>query len=172
MSKQFDYLKKEFPKNYTNIVLEHKAVNKVFTFCDAESQYLLFTGMFNEVNGGKGIVDELENYLVNFLIKKYECQAFARASAYVLEDQTKFIGFDIKSIDNKIWSQQNIFQVDDENKVTKVDKDYSNSSDANSICPQVKSYFTEIDFPEDTKEYLNNLYQQIQPNFQVIKLKK
>ena len=50
MLKEFNYLKKEFPIIYKNIVLEHKAVNKVLTFCDDKNQYLLFTGMFSEVN--------------------------------------------------------------------------------------------------------------------------
>jgi hypothetical protein len=36
----------------------------------------------------------------------------------------------------------------------------------------MSSYFEEIDFPKDTKEYLNNLYEQVKPSFQVIKLKK
>jgi len=172
MLKEFDYLKNEFPKIYKDIVLEHKAVNKVLTFCDDESQYLLFTGMFTGVNSGKGITEELETYLVNFLVGKYKAKAFARAAAYVLEDQTAFIGFDFKSIDNNIWSQQNIFHVDDEGKVMDVDDNFSNSSDKNNICPLVNSYFDEIDFPKDTKEYLNNLYEQVKPSFQVIKLKK
>ena len=72
MIKEFEYLKKEFPKKYISIVLEHQAVNKVLTFCDNENQYLLFTGMFSEVNGGKGINDELESYLVNYLVEKYK----------------------------------------------------------------------------------------------------
>ena len=72
MNKQFDYLKKEFPKTFKDIVLKHKAVNKVLTFCDVDNQYILFTGMFSEVNGGKGISDELETYLVNFLAEKYK----------------------------------------------------------------------------------------------------
>ena len=172
MLKEFDYLKNEFPKIYKDIVLEHKAVNKVLTFCDDESQYLLFTGMFTGVNSGKGITEELETYLVNFLVGKYKAKAFARAAAYVLEDQTAFIGFDFKSIDNNIWSQQNIFHVDDEGKVMDVDDNFSNSSDKNNICPLVNSYFDEIDFPKNTKEYLNNLYEQVKPSFQVIKLKK
>ena len=172
MLKEFDYLKNEFPKIYKDIVLEHKAVNKVLTFCDNENQYLLFTGMFTGVNGGKGITEELETYLVNFLVGKYKAKAFARAAAYVLEDQTAFIGFDFKSIDNNIWSQQNIFHVDDEGKVMDVDDNFSNSSDKNNICPLVSSYCEEIDFPKDTKEYLNNLYEQVKPSFQVIKLKK
>lgn len=172
MLKEFDYLKNEFPKIYKDIVLEHKAVNKVLTFCDDENQYLLFTGMFAVVNSGKGITEELETYLVNFLVGKYKTKAFARAAAYVLEDQTAFIGFDFKSIDNNVWSQQNIFHVDDEGKVMDVDDNFSNSSDKNNICPLVNSYFDEIDFPKDTKEYLNNLYEQVKPSFQVIKLKK
>ena len=49
---------------------------------------------------------------------------------------------------------------------------FSNSSDKNNICPLMSSYFEEIDFPKDTKEYLNNLYEQVKPSFQVIKLKK
>ena len=114
MLKEFDYLKKEFPKIYKDIVLEHKAVNKVLTFCDNENQYLLFTEMFTVVNGGKGINEELETYLVNFLVGKYKTKAFARAAAYVLEDQTAFIGFDFKSIDNNIWSQKKIYHLDDE----------------------------------------------------------
>ena len=172
MQNEFDYLKKEFPTIYKDIVLEHKAVNKVLTFCDDKNQYLLFTGKFSEVNGGKGITDELETYLVNFLADKYKTQAFGRASAYVLEDQTAFIGFDFISIDNEIWSQQNIFHVDQEGKVKEIDKDFTNSSDKNNICSLVNSYFKEIDFPKDTKEYLNNLFEQVKPSFQVIKLNK
>ena len=172
MFKEFDYLKKNFPTIYKDIVLEHKAVNKVITFCDDKNQYLLFTGMFSEVNGGKGINEELETYLVNFLANKYKSQAFGRAAAYVLEDQTSFIGFDIISIDNKIWSQQNIVDVDEEGRVTEVDENFTNSSDKNTICSLVNSYFKETDFPEDTTEYLNNLFEQIKPSFQIIELKK
>ena len=172
MLKEFEYLKKEFPKIYRDIVMEHKAVNKVLTFCDNENQYLLFTGMFSEVNSGKGISDELETYLVNFLADKYKTKAFGRAAAFVLEDQTTFIGFDIKSIDNDIWSQQNNFSVDDEGKVIGVDEDFTSSSDKNNICSLVNSYFEQIDFPEDTQEYLNNLYEQVKPSFNIIKLKK
>jgi len=172
MNKEFDYLKTEFPKIYKDFVLRHKAVNKVLTFCDKENQYLLFTGMFSEVNGGKGIAEGLETYLVNFLIEKYKCKAFARAAAYVLEDQTSFIGYDFKGIDDNKWSQQNIFHVDDEGKVTDVDDDFSNSSDKNSICPIVNSYFEGIDFPKDTEEFLINLYEQVKPSFQIVKLKK
>ena len=51
-------------------------------------------------------------------------------------------------------------------------KTQQDSSDKNNICPLVSSYFEEIDFPKDTKEYLNNLYEQVKPSFQVIKLKK
>tara|TARA_B100000795_G_scaffold138169_1_gene103236 strand:+ start:362 stop:880 length:519 start_codon:yes stop_codon:yes gene_type:complete len=171
MVKEFDYLKKEFPKIYRDIVLEHRAVNKVLTFCDDENQYLLFTGMFIEVNGGKGITEELETYLVNFLVDKYKSKAFARAAAYVLEDQTSFIGYDFISSDNKKWSQQNIFHTDGEGKVTDVDDNFSNSSDKNIICPLVNSYFEPIDFPKDTKEFLTNLYEQVKPSFQIVKLK-
>ena len=172
MQKDFNYLKKEFPNIYRAIVLEHKAVNKVISFCDENNQYLLFTGMFHEVNGGKGISSELETYFVNFLSKKYNAKAFARASAYVEENQTKFIGFDVKSIDNEIWAQKNAFYVDEEGKVTEVDENFSDSSDENTICPLVASYFEEIDLPEDTVKYLNNLYEQIKPSLQVIKLSK
>ena len=171
MNKEFDYLKKEFPKMYKDIVLKHKAVNKVLTFCDEENQYLLFTGKFSDVNGGKGIAEELETYLVNFLIDKYKCKAFARAVAYVLEDQTSFIGYDFKSIDDEKWSQQNIFYADEEGKVTDVDDKFTNSSDKNNICPLVNSYFGDIDFPKDTEEFLTNLYKQVKPSFQIIKLK-
>tara|TARA_B100000795_G_scaffold171859_1_gene129566 strand:+ start:332 stop:847 length:516 start_codon:yes stop_codon:yes gene_type:complete len=171
MQNEFNYLKKEFPILFKDIVLQHKAVNKVLTFCDDENQYLLFTGMFSEVNNRKGITDELETYLVNFLVGKYKCKAFARAAAYVLEDQTSFIGYDFVSIDNDKWSQQNIFHADDEGKVTDVDVDFSNSSDKNNICPIVNSYFEGIDFPNDTKEFLTNLYEQVKPSFHVVKLK-
>ena len=156
---------------YRGIVLEHKAVNKVISFCDENNQYLLFTGMFHDVNGGKGISSELETYFVNFLTKKFKVKAIARASAYVEENQTKFIGFDFRSIDNEIWAQQNTFRADDEGKVTGVDEDFSNSSNENNICPIVASYFEEIDLPEDTLKYLNDLYDQVKPSLQVIKLK-
>ena len=172
MQNEFNYLKKEFPTLFKDIALHHKAVNKVLTFCDDENQYLLFTGMFSEVNGGKGITDELETYLVNFLVEKYKCKAFARAAAYVLEDQTSFIGYDFVSIDDDKWSQQNIFHVDDEGKVTGVDDNFSNSSDKSNICPIVNSYFEGIDFPNDTEEFLTNLYEQVKPSFQIVKLKK
>ena len=172
MNKEFDYLKKEFPKIYKDIVLNHKAVNKVLTFCDDKNQYLLFTGMFSDVNGGKGINEELETYLVNFLIDKYKCKAFARAAAYVLEDQTSFIGYDFRSIDDKKWSQQNIFHTDAEGKVTDIDEKFTNSSDNNNICPLVNSYFEGIDFPKATEEFLTNLYEQVKPSFQIIKLKR
>ncbi|MFL2981220.1 MAG: hypothetical protein ACJZ18_05725 [Methylophilaceae bacterium] len=172
MIKEFEYLKQEFPNKYISIVLEHKAVNKVLTFCDDKNQYLLFTGMFSEVNGGKGITDDLESYLVNFLVDKYKAKAFGRAAAFVLEDQTTFIGFDFKSIENDIWSQQNNFSVDEEGKVIDVDKSVGNSSDQNSICAIVNSYFEKIDFPEDTQNYLNNLYEQVKPSFDIVKLKK
>ena len=156
---------------YRGIVLEHKAVNKVISFCDENNQYLLFTGMFHDVNGGKGISSELETYFVNFLTKKFKVKAIARAPAYVEENQTKFIGFDFRSIDNEIWAQQNTFRADDEGKVTGVDEDFSNSSNENNICPIVASYFEEIDLPEDTLKYLNDLYDQVKPSLQVIKLK-
>ena len=172
MQKDFNYLKKEFPNIYRAIVLEHKAVNNVISFCDESNQYLLFTGMFHEVNGGKGITGELETYFVNFLSQKYKAKAFARASAYVEENQTKFIGFDIKSIDNEIWAQKNSFQVGGEGKVTAVDESFSNSSDENNICPLVASYFKLIDLPEDTIKFLNDLYEQVKPSLQLIKLKK
>lgn len=171
MNKAFNFLRKDFPNIYRDIVLEHKAVNKVITFCDHKNQYLLFTGMFSEVNNGKGIYGELEAYFVNFLAEKYNATAFARASAYVLEDQTSFIGFDIKSIDNDIWSQQNIFHVDNESKVTDVEKKYTNSSDKNVICPAVNAYFEKIPFPEDTQKFLNDLYEQVKPRLQIIQLK-
>ena len=87
MDKGFEYLKATFPNKYRNLVLEHKAVNKVISFCDEQQQYLLFTGMFPEVNGGKGINEELETYFVNFLAEKYHATAVARASAFVQEDQ-------------------------------------------------------------------------------------
>ncbi len=111
MSKEFNYLKKEFPKIYRNLVLEHKAVNKVIIFCKKDK-------IFIEVSdNGKGISEDLETYFVNYLAEKYNSKAFARAAAYVLEDQTTFIGFDIKTVDNEIWSQQNIFNADDEGKL-------------------------------------------------------
>ena len=171
MNKAFDFLKKDFPSTYRNIVLEHRAVNKVITFCDDKNQYLLFTGMFSEVNDGKGIYGELEGYFVNFLAHKYNATAFARASAYALEDQTSFIGLDIKSIDNDIWAQQNIFHVDNKSKVIDVEEKYTNSSDKNFICPAVNTYFEEIPFPEDTQKFLNDLYEQVKPSLQIIKLK-
>ena len=89
-----------------------------------------------------------------------------------MEDQTTFIGFDFKSIENDIWSQQNNFSVDEEGKVIDVDKSVGNSSDQNSICAIVNSYFEKIDFPEDTQNYLNNLYEQVKPSFDIVKLKK
>jgi hypothetical protein len=56
--------------------------------------------------------------------------------------------------------------------VTEVDENFSDSSDENTICPLVASYFEEIDLPEDTVKYLNDLYEQIKPSLQVIKLSK
>ena len=172
MNKAFEFLKKDFPSTYREIVLKHKAVNKVITFCDDKNQYLLFTGMFSEVNDGKGIYGELEGYFVNFLAHKYNVTAFARASAYALEDQTSFIGIDIKSIDNDIWAQQNIFHVDNEGKVTDVEERYTNSSAQNFICPAVNTYFEKIPFPEDTQKFLNDLYVQVEPSLQTLQLKK
>ena len=78
--------------------------------------------------------------------KNKNIKGFGRASAYVLEDQTTFIGFDIKTVDNEIWSQQNLFSVDKESKVIGVEGDYKESSDKNVICPLVTSYFEKIDF--------------------------
>ena len=172
MSKAFEYLKNTFPKKYREIVLEHQAVNKVITFCDNTNQYLLFTGMFPEVNGGKGIAEELETYFVNFLVEKYNADAVGRAAAYVLEDQTSFIGLDIKGVDGSVWAQQNIFTVDDKDKVTSVAEELSNSSDQNNICTLVNTYFETIDFPEDTSQFLNNLYKQVEPQLQKIPLTK
>ena len=172
MDKGFEYLKATFPNKYRNLVLEHKAVNKVISFCDEHQQYLLFTGMFHEVNGGKGISDELETYFVNFLAEKYHATAVARASAFVEEDQTAFIGIDIRSADGDVWSQQNIFAVDDEDKVTDVDADFTHSSPVNPICPIVNTYFEFIDFPEDTLAYLNDLFEQVKPSIQGIPLDK
>jgi hypothetical protein len=68
-----------------------------------------------------------------------------------------------KTVDNEIWSQQNLFSVDEESKVIGVEGDYKESSDKNVICPLVTSYFEKIDFPEDTLKYLDNLYEQIKP---------
>jgi hypothetical protein len=172
MAEAFEYLKNTFPKKYREIVLEHQAVNKVITFCDDKNQYLLFTGMFPEVNGGKGIAEELETYFVNFLVEKYHADAVGRAAAYVLEDQISFIGFDIKGADGSVWAQQNIFTVDDEDKVNSVDEKFSNSSDQNHICTLVNTYFETIDFPEDTSQFLNNLYIQVEPQLQKIPLAK
>mgnify|MGYP001045651723 FL=1 len=64
-----------------------------------------------------------------------------------------------------------MFSVDDENKVIGVEGNYSESSEKNVICPLVKSYFEKIDFPEDTQRYMDNLYEQIKPNFQTFKVK-
>ena len=60
MSADFNYLKTHFSKIFNSMVREHQAVNKVITFCNNKEQYFLFTGMFNEVNGGKGITEDLE----------------------------------------------------------------------------------------------------------------
>ena len=171
MSETLNFLKNDFTKLYMKNVLEYKAVNKAIAFCNEDNLNLIYTGMFSEVNNGKGISDDLELYLVSYLLDKYDIKGFVRASAYVLEDQTTFIGFDIKTLDNKIWSQQNMFSVDDENKVIGVEGNYSESSEKNVICPLVKSYFEKIDFPEDTQRYMDNLYEQIKPNFQTFKVK-
>ena len=125
-------------------VLKHKAVNKAIAFCDGDNLNLIYTGMFSEVNNGKGITDDLELYLVSYLLQKHNVKGFCRASAYVLEDQTTFIGFDIKTVDNEVWSQQNLFSVDEESKVIGVEADLKDSSDKNLICPLVKSYFEKI----------------------------
>ncbi len=45
MLKEFDYLKNEFPKIYKDIVLEHKAVNKVLTFCDGLPRLIVERGL-------------------------------------------------------------------------------------------------------------------------------
>jgi len=172
VDKAFEYLKSTFPNKYRDLVLEHKAVNKVISFCDDQQQYLLFTGMFAEVNGGKGVSDELETYFVNFLAEKYHAKAVARASAFVQEDQTAFIGIDIRSADGDVWSQQNIFAVDDEDKVISVDADFALSSNENPICPTVNTYFEFIDFPEDTLAYLNDLFEQVKLSIQAIPLEK
>ena len=108
-------------------------------------------------------------YFVNYLADQLKLTAFGRAAAYVLEDQTKFIGYDIKSTDNEIWSQQNIFEANDEGRVTKVINKFSNTSDTNPICPLVSRYFEKIDFPEDTLEFLKNLHAQVTPSLIEIK---
>ena len=169
MATEFNYLKNHFPKNFNQTVIEHQAVNKVLTFCNKDKQFLLFTGMFHEVNGGKGINDDLEVYLVNYLTDKLKLSAFGRASAYVLEDQTNFIGYDIKSTDNEIWSQQNIFEANEEGRVTKVIDKFNNNSVTNPICPLVSQYFEKIDFPADTLEFLKNLHEQVTPSLIEIK---
>ena len=158
MSTVFDFLKNDFTNLYMKNVLEHKAVNKAIAFCDNDDLNLIYTGMFSEVNNGKGITDDLELYLVSYLIQKNKnIKGFGRASAYVLEDQTTFIGFDIKTVDNEIWSQQNIFSVDEESKVIGVEGDYKESSDKNVICPLVTSYFEKIDFPEMLEENISEI---------------
>jgi uncharacterized membrane protein len=169
MSADFNYLKTHFSKTFNSMVREHQAVNKVITFCNDKEQYFLFTGMFNEVNGGKGITEDLEVYFVNYLAEIYDAKAFGRASAYVLEDQTKFIGYDIKGADGSVWSQQNNFESNDEGRVTVVSDEVSASSETNSICPLVSRYFEKIDFPDDTKEFLKNLHAQVTPSFHIIK---
>lgn len=169
MASDFIHLKENFPKSMNDLIKEHQAVNKAITFCDSTTQYTLFTGMFNEVNGGKGITDDLEVYLVNYLADHYKFSAVGRGAAFVLEDQTNFVGYDIKSLDNEIWSQQNIFQTNDEGRVTSVEDKISNSSDVNPICPLVSRYFDKIDFPDDTLEFLKNLHAQITPSLRTVK---
>ena len=171
MKKHFEILKNNFPKIYFDLVLRHKAVNKVLSFCDMDNIYLLFTGMFPDVNGGKGINGELETYFINYLADQYGSDALGRASAYVLEDQTTFIGLDVKSKDNQIWSQQNNFEVNDENKVINVDENYSNSSENNPINTISTTYYESIDFPADTLEFLKNLHEQVKSSFHVVPLK-
>mgnify|MGYP001048753408 CR=1 FL=1 len=70
MSTVFDFLKNDFTNLYMKNVLEHKAVNKAIAFCDNDNLNLIYTGMFSEVNNGKGITDDLELYLVSYLIQK------------------------------------------------------------------------------------------------------
>ena len=79
---------------------------------------------------------------------------------------------DIRSKDGDVWSQQNIFTVDDEDKVADVDADFTHSSPENPICPIVNTYFEFIDFPEDTLAYLNDLFEQVKPSIQSIPLEK
>ena len=62
------------------------------------------------------------------------------------------------------------FTVNDEDRVTDVEADHSNSSDQNSICEFVSTYFESIDFPEDTHQFLNDLYEQVKPSLQTIPL--
>ena len=106
---------------------------------------------------------------MNYLAEQLKATAFARASAYVMEDQTKFVGYDIKSVEGDIWSQQNIFVANEEGRVTSVKDEFTNSSDKNSICPLVPRYFEKIDFPEDTLEFLKNLHAQVTPSLVQLK---
>ena len=62
------------------------------------------------------------------------------SSLRALEDQTTFIGYDMKGAANEIWSQQNNFAVDDENKVTHVDDSYTNSSNQAPINTILHTY--------------------------------
>ena len=171
MADHFKFLKQDFPKIYRDIVLQHKAVNKVLSFCDKDNMYLLFTGMFPDVNGGQGINGELETYFVNYLAEQYGSDAVGRATAYALEDQTTFIGFDVKSKDNQLWSQQNNFEVNDDNQVTNVDENHSNCSENNPINTIATTYYESIDFPADTLEFLKNLHEQVKSSFHVVPLK-
>jgi hypothetical protein len=60
--------------------------------------------------------------------------------------------------------------VDNEDKVIEVQTEFNNSSDENHICNLVDTYFEQIDFPEDTNQFLNDLYQQVKPQLQIIPL--
>ena len=51
------------------------------------------------------------------------------------------------------------------------DKKYMNSSNKNVICPAVNAYFEKITLPEDTQLFINNLYEQVKPSLQIVKLK-
>jgi len=76
----------------------------------------------------------------------------------------------MKGAANEIWSQQNNFAVDDENKVTHVDDSYTNSSNQAPINTILHTYFDKTDYPEDTLAFLNNLYAQVKPSLHVVKL--
>jgi hypothetical protein len=51
-----------------------------------------------------------------------------------------------------------------------VQTEFNNSSDENHICNLVDTYFEQIDFPEDTNQFLNDLYEQVKPQLQIIPL--
>ena len=72
MSKVFNFLKNDFTKLYMKNVLEHKAVNKAIAFCNNDDLNFIYTGMFSEVNNGKGITEDLELYLVTYLTEKHD----------------------------------------------------------------------------------------------------